>query len=337
MDTNNPQPNNNDGTIANNVTTTVNYKGVSSYNDSLAASHDSNNVFVSPIDKVVKRVKRESDDDDSTVTPTRLIYDDNGSSKRKSHTSDPTVMIPAVNSDGKVRSYVITKVVKKETANSKSDKVKKLVSSLCTEVVVNDTPLCSVTSRHLKYSDYYLVELKDIELEDDVPVYQLFGYGRNLKLSRLPEGTLEVDDDEQHARCDCNECEYADICDEYQYGPYCVAAVKRYYEENKFFATTKDAYIVFVSHYNRALDFKSFDRFNERKGVRPSDVTKPPLCMREGSLRHSLHWVKWQIENGSEKAYYQEMKIRKRRAKKMKEAEEAAKAQFRYHRHKDSK
>ena len=167
MDTNNPQPNNNDGTIANNVTTTVNYKGVSSYNDPLAANHEGNDVFVSPIDNVAKRVKRKSDDDDSNVTPTRLNYDDDGSVMKKSHTSEPTVMIPAFNSEGKARSYVVTKVVKKETLKSKADKVKKLVNSLCSECVVNDTPLCSVTSRHLKYSDYYVLELKDVELEED--------------------------------------------------------------------------------------------------------------------------------------------------------------------------
>ena len=59
--------------------------------------------------------------------------------------------------------------------------------------------------------------------------------------------------------------------------------------------------------------------------------------MKEGSLRHSLTWLRWQIENGEEKAYHQEVKIRKKGAKKMYEAREAAKSKYRYIRHKDTK
>ena len=94
---------------------------------------------------------------------------------------------------------------------------------------------------------------------------------------------------------------------------------------------------MYVSHYNRALDFLSFDRDNERKSMRETQVTKPPHCMKEGSLKHSLYWVKWRVENGPEKAFYQEVRIRKKRAKVMKMAKEASKSSYRYVRHEDSK
>ena len=111
--------------------------------------------------------------------------------------------------------------------------------------------------------------------------------------------------------------EYEYICNEYCFRLYCVSAVKGYYKENRFFATLKDTYIVFVSHCNHTLYFHSFNRHLEREGLRSTEVTKPPHCMKKGSLKHSLCWIKGKVENSPEKPYYQEMRIRRRKRKKM--------------------
>ena len=99
----------------------------------------------------------------------------------------------------------------------------------------------------------------------------------------------------------------------------------------------KDAYIVYVSRYNRALDYTSFNRDQESKGLRSTVVNKPPHCMVEGGLKHSLYWIKWNVEYGLEKPYHQEIRIRRKRTKTMNKAKEEAKRPYRYYRHKDSK
>ena len=289
-------------------------------------------VFITPPIESIKQ-EEEPDDDDSTVTPTRLYYDDeNGKVLTPSDIPKKSMLTPC-NDEGKKRSYIITKVVKKKSKKHASHKIKMLINSLYADMVVNDTPMFSPTARVLKHSDVMFLELKEIELDEEEPRYNCFGYGKMIQLTKNEDDS----DDEYKKNCACNECEYEDICDEYRFGSYCVASVERYYRENKFFVTTKDAYVVFVSHYNRALDFDSFNRHNESAGIRSSDVTSPPLCMKQGSLRHALTWVRWQIENGEEKAYHQEIKIRKKRAKKMYEVGEAAKFKYRYVRNKDTK
>ena len=179
-------------------------------------------------------------------------------------------MLVPINGEGKKRSYIITKIVQKKSLKQKSNKTKQLINSLCSDLVVNDTPLFSPTSRVLKHTDMMFLELKEIELDDEEPLYQCFGYGKNLSLWKDKDDS----DDEDKKNCACEECTYNDICDEYRFGSYCVAAVERYYKENKFFATTKDAYVVFVSHYNRVLDVDSFNRDKASAGVRPSEVTQ---------------------------------------------------------------
>lgn len=200
---------------------------------------------------------------------------------------------------------------------------------------VNDTPLFSVTARILKFSDMSFIELREFDNDaEPEPWYQVFGHNPKLILKPSPMDHLG----EMKKNCSCDECEFYDVCDEYRFGPYCVAAVRRYFEENRFFVTLKDAYIVYASHYNRALDLDSFKRDNaERKGLRSTIITKPPLCMQEGSLKHSLYWIKWKIENGEEKPYYQEVRRRRKRAKIMQIAKDESKSKFRYYRYKDKK
>ena len=140
----------------------------------------------------------------------------------------------------------------------------------------------------------------------------LFGDNTNVKLA-----TSTTDPDGDHkVNCDCNhDCNGQDECDEYIYGPYCVAAVKRYFEENKYHPSLRCAYQVYVAHNNRVLDFHLFNWHNKRAGMRQTEITKPPYCMQEGCLKYELFWVQWKIENGPEKDYCDAERERKERAK----------------------
>ena len=90
-----------------------------------------------------------------------------------------------------------------------------------------------------------------------------------------------------------------------------MSAVKRYWDENSHSATVKDAYVTFVAHYNRVLDWHSYGEGDTNR-LRPTKITKPPHCMRKGSLRFAIQWIKWQIENDSEKVHYDELRKRRK-------------------------
>ena len=127
----------------------------------------------------------------------------------------------------------------------------------------------------------------------------------------------------------CTEC-YHNCGDEYLFGPYCVAAVKRYFNENKYIASVKDAYVVFVEYYNRGLDWRSFETDDREVEFRPSTTKMPHLCMKQGSLVFAMQWTKWQVDNGPMKEFYDEKRKRKRKAKMAKEAQRIAKGRLRY-------
>lgn len=169
------------------------------------------------------------------------------------------------------------------------------------------------------------MHLDDIEEEDPEPEYVLFGLDPGTKTARYP--TNEEEDDTLNVRCqDCA----IDYCDEYLHGGYCACAVKRYWEENKYTATVRNAYVVWITHYNRRLDNKSY-RDNLEGYLRDSQMSKPPLCMKDGSLKFSLQWIKWQIENGLMKDHYDQERAKRRRVRENKEAKRLAEMSFRYH------
>ena len=262
----------------------------------------------------------EEDNESDIVLATSLFVDN-----YKNLTPDkPTVyssrLLVSAGGEGE-KSFIVTKVTKKKSRNARQKKVNTLLHLLISDCTVNDTPLCSVTARNLQTSDILFMELKEVEDDDEEPKYQCFGYDPNITMKKC----YKDEKGEFMKNCACDDCEFIDVCDEYLFGAYCVAAVKRYYNKNKFFVTLKDAYIVYVSHYTRTLELKSFNRDNERKGMRNTEVTKPPHCMQEGSLKHVLHWVKWKVENRPEKSYYQEMRPRKKCSKVMKVAKDSAK------------
>ena len=85
--------------------------------------------------------------------------------------------------------------------------------------------------------------------------------------------------------------------------------------KNLYRATLKNAYVTFVSHYNKVLDVQSFEE-NEGKMLRETRITCAPLCMKEGSLCYAMHWMKWKMNTGPLKDFYDnEDKKRKRKAR----------------------
>ena len=171
-----------------------------------------------------------------------------------------------------------------------------------------------------------MLHLKELEDDEVEPTYTCFGNDATLDLAAAPDDT----GGEYKFNCRCEQCEGQDQCDEYAYGPYCVAVAKQYYAENKNFATVKNAYKVFVAHYNRAVDFHSFEGLDHKGTIRTTEIIRPPYYMKEGSLKFALHWVKWQIENGPLKGHYIEQRRERRRKRRAVEAEREAKSVYRY-------
>ena len=52
--------------------------------------------------------------------------------------------------------------------------------------------------------------------------------------------------------------------------------------------------------------------------------------MMQGSLLFSLLWIQWEIENGPEKDFYDEMRRKKKRKKMEEEAAKEASKKYRY-------
>ena len=200
-------------------------------------------------------------------------------------------------------SFVVSKIIRNKDKHSKKIDLTLKVNALIAYTKVSDDPRKQQIASELLGSDLLFLEIKEIEEDDVEPVYEIFGEGEPLcKDHADPFEGWKINNN-------CETC-YADCCDEWRFGQYCVSAVKRYWNENSHCATIKDAYIIFVAHYNRVLDWHSYGEGYNHK-LRPTRLTKPPYCMRKGSLLFSIQWIKWQIENGSEKELYDE--IRKRR------------------------
>ena len=222
--------------------------------------------------------------------------------------------------------FVVTKVVRKKSKTTKEARMKVMIQSLLTKFPIYDDFAGTYAAREIFDSDVILLHLRELETDEEEPRYEMWGSDPNLKL----QGRYVDEEGNEKVNCDCDDCQFEDVCDEYRLGPYCVAAVQRYFHENKYFATMKNAYVVYVSHYNRALDFHSFNWHCERKGMRATGITKPPHCMRQGSLLFSLLWVQWKIENGPEKDFYDEMRKKTKRQKMEAEAKKEATKKYRY-------
>ena len=204
------------------------------------------------------------------------------------------------------------KVIKKRSLEEKDADLRFTLDTM-EYVTCNDDPLRQRISGNIHFSDVLLLNVKEIEEEETEPVYIVF-----YDVESKPGPGREDEGDTMS--CNCDECFY-DACCEYLFGVYCVAAARRYFEENSYIATERDAYAVFVAHFNRRLDLHSFEN-SDAERLRPTEVSLPPKCMREGSLTHSIRWIKWQIRHGPHSEWYADQRRKKARAKIAKKAKE---------------
>ena len=274
---------------------------------------------------VTKTVKTEDDDqEDKVIHVMENIYE-------TVRTRDADIalkeglLLPIASDQGE-KHYVITKVVNKRSKEDKNKLMNLLIESFFRYCYVGDCPLRGHAAREIFESHVVCLYLKEVEEDQDEPFYTLFGNDPECKLALNP---ME-EDGVYKFNCACNDCKGQDACDEFMFGPYCVAAVQRYFAENKYHSKVKGAYQVFVAHYNRVLDYHSFDWQKESEGMRHTEITRPPHCMKEGSLKHALFWVKWQIENGPQKEYYDDERRKRKRNRMLREAMKEASKKYRY-------
>ena len=211
------------------------------------------------------------------------------------------------------KSFFVSKIIPKINKKTKEQNLTLKVNALQAYAKVNDDPRTHQIAKDLLSSDLIFLEVKEVNEDDIEPRYELFGENQPL----CKDHAAICSDWKINNNCD--NC-YADCCNEWCFGQYCVSAVKRYYAENEHSVTVKDAYVTFVAHYNRVLDWHSYGEGHTHK-LRKSQITKPPYCMKKGSLLFAIQWIKWQIENGSEKEHYAEQRRKRKIVEKEKEAE----------------
>ena len=166
------------------------------------------------------------------------------------------------------------------------------------------------------------LRLNDIKDDDLEHIYEMFG--NNAKLANSSQNMCN----KTCLNRNCKDCDL-EACDEYRFGHYCVAAVKRYYDENEYITTIKDGYVTFMVHYNQALDWHSFAT-NTHYKLRYTKISRAPKCMRDGSLKFACQWLKCKIENGPHKEWYNQQRKKKIQLKKEEVAKKQADKQFRY-------
>ena len=224
-------------------------------------------------------------------------------------------------------SYITTTNTNHETTKeAKKNRVDLLLDSFIRYKTCHDCPLSGFAAKKIFQSHVECIPIKEVETDEEEPIYMMFGNDKGLKTA---PSSLDKDGDDK-VNCKCNDCNFQDECEEYTYGPYCVTAVKRYFDENKYNTSLRCAYQVYVAHYNRVLDFHSYNPYSSSDTMRNTEVTKPTYCMREGSLKYVLFWMQWQIANGPEKEYYDEMRAKQKRIKMNKLAKQAATFRYRY-------
>ena len=211
----------------------------------------------------------------------------------------------------KVISIYQAKVFKPKRPDALSYNIKTSLAGL-DYVAVRDDPLSQEVAKLVKESDVVFLNIKEAETEDPEPRYFVFdGVKSKVGIGR----------EEDTMNCDCEDC-FIDACWEYLWGPYCVAAVERYFEENYYIATEKDAYVVYVAHLNRRLDAHSYDDSGAAERLRPTQISKPPHCMRVGSLTHCIKWIKWQRTAGPHASWYTAQRLRRQRNRQAAQARE---------------
>ena len=266
----------------------------------------------------------------STVTTTKTIKDENGAittvktieeitrpspiaaALRQSQSNLSIYGFTGSTKDGaKVIPIYQAKVTKPSKKKAFDAEVNNAIAGL-EYTAVRDNPLLQEVAKLVKQSDVIFLNVQ--EVEEDIPEPRFFVWDGvdAIKGCGQEEETI-------HPRCrDC----FADACCEFLWGLYCLAAVERYFHENYSIANEKDAYVVFTSHFNRQLDIHSYNESGNAEALRPTQITKPPLCMREGSLKHAIRWIKWQKAYGPHADWYNSQRRRRQRNRQTAEAKE---------------
>ena len=177
---------------------------------------------------------------------------------------------------------------------------------------VNDNPLTQEVNKLVKESDVVFLNIKEVEEDDPEPRYFI---------SDGVESKPGIGQEDNTIDLHCTDC-YDDACCEYLWGPYCVAAVERYFCENNYIANKRDAYVIFLAHLNCRMDAHSYDESGASETLRPTQITKLPSCMRKCSLRHSIKLIKWQRSNGPYSDWYRTQRCRRQRTRQSAEAKD---------------
>ena len=178
------------------------------------------------------------------------------------------------------------KVVNQKDQEAKDKELKTTLAGL-DYVTVNNNLLTQEVNKLVRESDVIFLNIKEVEEDNSEPRYFVLD-----GVEAKPGIGQEEDTIDLH----CTDC-YDDACCEYLWGAYCVLAVERYFCENNYIANERDAYVVFISHLNCRMDAHSYSESGAFESLRPTQITKPPACMKKCGLKHSTKWIKWQRAN----------------------------------------
>ena len=110
----------------------------------------------------------------------------------------------------------------------------------------NDDPCFQTVNSQVSYSSIIFLKVKEVE-EDDIEL----GVYLTLHDAKSKLGPDCKEDTMHHT---CHEWFY-NVCCEFLFGGYHVSAVKHYFEENKYIATERDAYVTFMDNFNWKLAY----------------------------------------------------------------------------------
>ena len=203
------------------------------------------------------------------------------------------------------------KIVKKKNFESKENELDVVLKGL-DYVTVNNNPLTLKVNKLVRESDVIFLNIKEIEEDENKPRYFVFDGVEAIK-------GIDREDETIHPTCSEHFC---DACYEYLWGPYCVAAVERYFKENHYIANERVAYVIYVVHLNCRLDAHSYDDSGAAERLRLTQITKPPKFTMEGSLCHCIKRIKWQQTCGPYANWYSSQRCRRERNRQTSRAKE---------------
>ena len=248
----------------------------------------------------------------TTTVVTKTTKDNNGNTTTAVTTTKSRFFAPPP--------VTVCKIIrsKKQKTKEEIDEEMNRVLRVCdyTHDIITDNPLHQAVNYEVRESDIRFMHLAEVVQDSEEPRYWVWKDIDSYK----PKA---ASDEEAGDTCmrGCEDC-FLDACCEYLYGPYLVAAVKRYYEENPHIATLRDAYVYYIGHFNRRLDIHSYHESGNAERLRASEITKPTKCMKAGSLKYCMEWVNWQLHHGPHAAFYAAERSKRMLIKAQKKAKE---------------